>query len=103
MHTTQRNIVLGLGLAFLGLATTAAGPRDAQRSPVDVVRDASKAAEAIKGKVLYRQAGAAVVRDANARDEDFEDVYALNTHEMFAPPEFFDEYGETLAFEPGKF
>lgn len=103
MRVTRGHLVLGMGLVLASFATTAAGPRDTKHMPVRIVRDATKAAEAIRGQVLYRQAGAAVVREADARDEDFQDVYAVNTHELFAPPEFFDEYGETLAFEPGKF
>lgn len=103
MRISHRHCLLGLGLITTALATTAAGPRQEQRQPVRIVREADRGFSLQPSKVLYRQSGFAVVREDVALDAEFQDLYVVNTHEHFAEPEFIEDYGETLAFEPGNF
>lgn len=99
----HQNWLLGLGLLATSLATTAAGPRHGRRLPVRIVRETDRSFALQASTVLYRQSGYAVVREQETGDAEFQDLYAVNTHDHFAEPEFFEDYGETLAFEPGNF
>lgn len=103
MRLFRARLIFGSALAVVALATTAATSIEAKRSPIRIVSEAAKSVDLSTMGVLYRQGGSAVVRESFATDDDFKDVYAINTHEHFAPLEFFDSFGETLAFEPGKF
>ena len=103
MRLSRSYMILGSVLAMIGIATTALALKSIRPSPVRIVRDAVKSLPSSSANVLYRQEGVAVLREPFAHDDDFADLYAINTHDHFAPIEFFEGYGETLAFEPGKF
>lgn len=85
--------VLGLGVAMVAGST----------EPVFTIVSDAKEAKVARDRLLYEQDGSYVVKGLGADAEDFENLYVANMNNFFALPENFAQYGEALAFEPGKF
>lgn len=82
------------------LATSAFGSVD---SPVRIWRGVSKLAPVNPDRVVFADANSVVFKNADAKEADFDNIYVVNLHNWFAEPEWIFEYGDVLAFEPGRY
>ena len=53
--------------------------------------------------MIYSNVNSVVIKGATAKETDFDNVFVVNFHNWFAEREWVREYGEVLAFEPGRY
>lgn len=93
--------MMSAALVFGLLATASA--QAATDSPVKIWKGVSKFAPVNPDRIIHFEADSMVIKAANAKETDFDNVYVVNVYNWFAVPEWLYEYGEILAFEPARY
>jgi leucyl aminopeptidase len=75
----------------------------AKDNPVKIWKGVSKLAPVNPNLVIYSDVNSIVIKEAAAKETDFDNVFVVNFYNWFAEPEWINEYGEMLAFEPGRY
>jgi leucyl aminopeptidase len=75
----------------------------AKDNPVKIWKGVSKLAPVNPNLVIYSDVNSVVIKEAAAKETDFDNVFVVNFYNWFAEPEWINEYGEMLAFEPGRY
>jgi len=75
----------------------------AKESPVSIWKGVSKFAPVNPDLVIYSDVNSVVIKEASAKEVDFDNIFVVNFYNWFAEPEWINEYGEVLAFEPGRY
>ncbi len=81
----------------------AASAQAAKDNPVKIWKGVSKFAPVNPNLVIYSDVNSLVIKEAAAKESDFDNVFVVNFYNWFAEPEWVSEYGEMLAFEPGRY
>jgi leucyl aminopeptidase len=71
--------------------------------PITVIQDLHTLATVDPRSILYRDRDTVVIRENEARDRDFQDLYVVNFNSHFALPADLEDVGEVLEFVPQRF
>lgn len=81
----------------------AASAQSATDSPVKIWRGVTEFAPVNPERIIHIEANTMVIKDSDAKETDFDNVFVVNVYNWFAVPEWLPEFGEVLAFEPGQY